>query len=136
MDTDNEVKIEDLMDSDPDIEFIEKDSGMSSLGGSKDETPERRTVAVVSTSPCASICTCVSVHVRFLRLSCSRNCWRSTPYTTRTNTCLSSHSNYIYRFIYAWNLCISLQAGTDGQSDNYDDVSVRMFYVCKHKPKN
>lgn len=47
MDTDN-VKIEDLMDSDPDIEFIEKDSGMSSLGGSKDETPERRTVAIVS----------------------------------------------------------------------------------------
>ncbi|KAH8366017.1 hypothetical protein KR093_008170 [Drosophila rubida] len=36
------------MDSDPDIEFIEKDSGMSSLGGSKDETPERRTVALVS----------------------------------------------------------------------------------------
>ncbi|KAH8408736.1 hypothetical protein KR215_011575 [Drosophila sulfurigaster] len=34
------------MDSDPDIEFIEKDSGMSSLGGSKDETPERRTVAL------------------------------------------------------------------------------------------
>ncbi|EDW17612.1 mitochondrial import receptor subunit TOM22 homolog isoform X1 [Drosophila mojavensis] len=34
------------MDSDPDIEFIEKDSGMSSLGGSKDETPERRTVAI------------------------------------------------------------------------------------------
>ncbi|XP_034134027.1 mitochondrial import receptor subunit TOM22 homolog isoform X1 [Drosophila guanche] len=36
------------MDSDPEIEFIEKDSGMSSLGGSKDETPERRTVATVS----------------------------------------------------------------------------------------
>lgn len=35
-----------LMDSDPDIEFIEKDSGMSSLGGSKDETPERRAVIV------------------------------------------------------------------------------------------
>ena len=35
------------MDSDPDIEFIEKDSGMSSLGGSKDETPERRTVTTV-----------------------------------------------------------------------------------------
>lgn len=34
------------MDSDPDIEFIEKDSGMSSLGGSKDETPERRAVIV------------------------------------------------------------------------------------------
>lgn len=34
------------MDSDPDIEFIEneKDSGMSSLGGSKDETPERKAV--------------------------------------------------------------------------------------------
>lgn len=30
------------MDSDPDIEILEKDSGMSSLGGSKDETPERR----------------------------------------------------------------------------------------------
>lgn len=32
------------MDSDPDIEFIkiEKDSGMSSLGGSKDDTPERK----------------------------------------------------------------------------------------------
>jgi len=42
------VKIEDLMDSDPEIEFIEKDSGMSSLGGSKDETPERRAVAAVS----------------------------------------------------------------------------------------
>lgn len=40
------VKVEDLMDSDPDIEFIEneKDSGMSSLGGSKDETPERKAV--------------------------------------------------------------------------------------------
>lgn len=35
---------ETLMDSDPDIEFIEKDSGMSSLGGSKDETPERREI--------------------------------------------------------------------------------------------
>lgn len=34
------------MDSDPDIEFIEKDSGMSSLGGSKDETPERRAIIV------------------------------------------------------------------------------------------
>lgn len=44
------VKIEDLVDSDPDIEFIEKDSGMSSLGGSKDETPERKTVATVRTS--------------------------------------------------------------------------------------
>lgn len=30
------------MDSDPEIEFLEKDSGMSSLGGSKDETPERK----------------------------------------------------------------------------------------------
>lgn len=44
------VKIEDLVDSDPDIEFIEKDSGMSSLGGSKDETPERKTVATTSGS--------------------------------------------------------------------------------------
>lgn len=64
MDTDNEVKIEDLMDSDPDIEFIEKDSGMSSLGGSKDETPERRTVAVVSSSsssPCVFPSVCVFV---------------------------------------------------------------------------
>lgn len=34
------------MDSDPDLEIIEKDSGMSSLGGSKDETPERRAVIV------------------------------------------------------------------------------------------
>lgn len=34
------------MDSDPDIEFIDKDSGMSSLGGSKDETPERRALIV------------------------------------------------------------------------------------------
>lgn len=34
------------MDSDPDLEIIEKDSGMSSLGGSKDETPERRPVIV------------------------------------------------------------------------------------------
>lgn len=33
------------MDSeDLDIEFIEKDSGMSSLGGSKDDTPERRAI--------------------------------------------------------------------------------------------
>lgn len=32
------------MDSDPDLEIIEKDSGMSSLGGSKDETPERKAV--------------------------------------------------------------------------------------------
>ncbi|EDW57082.1 mitochondrial import receptor subunit TOM22 homolog isoform X1 [Drosophila virilis] len=39
------------MDSDPDIEFIEKDSGMSSLGGSKDETPERRTVAIPNDDP-------------------------------------------------------------------------------------
>lgn len=35
-----------LMDSDPDLEIIEKDSGMSSLGGSKDETPERRAIIV------------------------------------------------------------------------------------------
>jgi len=42
------LKKEDLMDSDPDIEFIEKDSGMSSLGGSKDETPERRTASKVN----------------------------------------------------------------------------------------
>lgn len=28
------------MDSDPDIVFIEKDSGMSSLGGSETATPE------------------------------------------------------------------------------------------------
>lgn len=34
------------MDSDPELEFIEKDSGMSSLGGSKDETPERRAIIV------------------------------------------------------------------------------------------
>lgn len=34
------------MDSESDIEIIEKDSGMSSLGGSKDETPERRAVIV------------------------------------------------------------------------------------------
>nr|NP_001261384.1 maggie, isoform C [Drosophila melanogaster]AGB94079.1 maggie, isoform C [Drosophila melanogaster] len=39
------------MDSDPEIEFIEKDSGMSSLGGSKDETPERRAVAATSNDP-------------------------------------------------------------------------------------
>lgn len=33
------------MDSDPELEIVEKDkdSGMSSLGDSKDETPERRT---------------------------------------------------------------------------------------------
>lgn len=90
------------MDSDPDIEFIEKDSGMSSLGGSKDETPERRTVAVVSSSsPCAfpSVCVCV----RVLRLSCSRNCWRSTPYRTQRTeptsayrAYMNEHSNYIY----------------------------------------
>lgn len=35
------------MESDPDIEIIEKDSGMSSLGGSKDETPERKPVSTV-----------------------------------------------------------------------------------------
>lgn len=36
------------MDSDQDIEIeiIDKDSGMSSLGGSKDETPERRVIIV------------------------------------------------------------------------------------------
>lgn len=34
------------MDSDPDIEIIDKDSGMSSMGGSKDDTPERRAVIV------------------------------------------------------------------------------------------
>lgn len=37
------------MDSESEIEFIEKDigdSGMSSLGGSKDETPERRAITV------------------------------------------------------------------------------------------
>lgn len=45
------LKKEDLMDSDPDIEFIEKDSGMSSLGGSKDETPERRTASKASIQP-------------------------------------------------------------------------------------
>ncbi|KAH8303785.1 hypothetical protein KR018_005532 [Drosophila ironensis] len=39
------------MDSDPEIEFIEKDSGMSSLGGSKDETPERRAVAATANEP-------------------------------------------------------------------------------------
>ena len=47
------------MDSDPDIEFIEKDSGMSSLGGSKDETPERRTTnttTTVATVSLRSIC--------------------------------------------------------------------------------
>lgn len=102
MDTDNEVKIEDLMDSDPDIEFIEKDSGMSSLGGSKDETPERRTVAVVSTSPCASVCVCgcVCVHVRLLRLSCSRNCWRSTPCTRPEPTSAYHLTAIIYILIY------------------------------------
>lgn len=42
------IQIEDLVDSDPDIEFIEKDSGMSSLGGSKDETPERKTTTVAT----------------------------------------------------------------------------------------
>lgn len=36
----------DLMDLDSEIEFVEKDSGMSSLGGSKDETPERRAITV------------------------------------------------------------------------------------------
>lgn len=30
------------MDSDPEIEIIEKDSGMSSIGDSKDDTPERK----------------------------------------------------------------------------------------------
>jgi hypothetical protein len=30
--------------SDPDIEFIDKDSGMSSLSGSKDDTPERKII--------------------------------------------------------------------------------------------
>jgi len=78
------VKIEDLMDSDPEIEFIEKDSGMSSLGGSKDETPERRAVAAVSKNVVAP---------RWLPhpaenqvapnpldfLSCSRNCRSIRP---------------------------------------------------------
>ncbi|XP_037044300.1 mitochondrial import receptor subunit TOM22 homolog [Bradysia coprophila] len=32
------------MDSEPELEFIDKDSGMSSLGGSKDDTPERRAI--------------------------------------------------------------------------------------------
>lgn len=47
------------MDSDPDIEFIEKDSGMSSLGGSKDETPERKPVIVsilLTYSVCVNAC--------------------------------------------------------------------------------
>lgn len=35
------------MDSESDIEFVDKDSGMSSLGGSKDETPERRPMIVI-----------------------------------------------------------------------------------------
>ncbi len=34
------------MDSESEIEFVEKDSGMSSLGGSKDDTPERRAITV------------------------------------------------------------------------------------------
>lgn len=38
------------MDSDPDIEFLDKDSGMSSLGGSKDETPERKPNVMISIS--------------------------------------------------------------------------------------
>lgn len=33
-------------DQDIDIEIVDKDSGMSSLGGSKDETPERRVIIV------------------------------------------------------------------------------------------
>lgn len=37
------------MDSDPDIEIIEKDSGMSSLGGSKDDTPEKCAIIVSTT---------------------------------------------------------------------------------------
>lgn len=38
------------MDSDQDleIEIIDKDSGMSSAGGSKDDTPERRVIIVGS----------------------------------------------------------------------------------------
>lgn len=40
-----------MTDSDPYyysniLEMLEKDSGMSSLGGSKDETPERRAIIV------------------------------------------------------------------------------------------
>lgn len=35
-------------DQDIDIEIVDKDSGMSSLGGSKDETPERRVIIVGS----------------------------------------------------------------------------------------
>lgn len=58
------VKIEDLVDSDPDIEFIEKDSGMSSLGGSKDETPERKTTTTVATVRMnAHFCTIKSIKV-------------------------------------------------------------------------
>lgn len=34
------------MDSELDIDFLDKDSGMSSLGGSKDDTPERRAITV------------------------------------------------------------------------------------------
>lgn len=39
-----------LMDSDPELEIEkDKDSGMSSMGESKDETPERRTGEVSCT---------------------------------------------------------------------------------------
>lgn len=45
------------MDSDQDleIEIIDKDSGMSSAGGSKDDTPERRVIIVGSQTPCSLI---------------------------------------------------------------------------------
>jgi len=64
------------MDSDPEIEFIEKDSGMSSLGGSKDETPERRAVAAVSKNVGPLVAPLETQLPRLPPkfLSCSRNC--------------------------------------------------------------
>lgn len=36
------ISLSDSSNSDPEMEIIEKDSGLSSLTGSKDETPERK----------------------------------------------------------------------------------------------
>uniref|UniRef100_A0A0K8TS13 Mitochondrial import receptor subunit TOM22 homolog n=1 Tax=Tabanus bromius TaxID=304241 RepID=A0A0K8TS13_TABBR len=43
------------MDSDPDIEIVDKDSGMSSLGDSKDDTPERVAGGASATSGKSSL---------------------------------------------------------------------------------
>lgn len=56
------------MDSDPDLEIIEKDSGMSSLGGSKDDTPERIAV-IVSISRLAPRTLFFNIRMSFVEIS-------------------------------------------------------------------